>query len=166
MDKKGKDEPETPNISKSLNIMKRSEAFHNILHRCIGVHNIPIIYVIREEVAVPAAVPALMAGQPHSTEAGSVEMELTLRASHIHPLFRGDNESVYHRLEETTQVTSYTASLKPYQRTNDGMGAFQAIISQYAGENKWESELKKDESLLHTRRWKGQSNFPLQKHCA
>jgi hypothetical protein len=166
MDKKGKDEPETPKISKSLNIMKWSEAFRDILHRCIGVRNVPIVYVIREEAAVPAVVPALMAGQPHSTEAGSVEMELTLRASHIHPLFREDNEAVYHRLEEATRGTSYAASLKPYQRTKDGRGAFQAIISQYAGEDKWESELKKDESLLHTRKWKGQSNFPLEKHCA
>jgi hypothetical protein len=69
----GKDEPKTPKISKSLNIMKWSKAFREILHRCIGVHNIPIVYVIREEAPVPAAVPALMAGQPHSTEAGSVE---------------------------------------------------------------------------------------------
>jgi hypothetical protein len=78
MDKKGKDEPETPKISKSLNTMKWSKAFCNILHRCIGVRNVPIIYVIREDAAVPAAAPALMAGQPHSIEAGSVEMELTL----------------------------------------------------------------------------------------
>jgi hypothetical protein len=32
MDKKAKDEAETPKISKSLNIMKWSEAFRNILH--------------------------------------------------------------------------------------------------------------------------------------
>jgi hypothetical protein len=166
MDKKAKDEPETPKISKSLNIMKWSEAFRDILHRCIGVRNVPIVYVIREDADVPADAPALMAGQPHSTEAGSVEMELTNRASHIHPLYREDNEAVYHRLEEATRGTSYAASLKPYQRPKDGRGAFQAIISQYAGEDKWESVLKKDESLLHTRRWKGQSNFPLEKHCA
>jgi hypothetical protein len=166
MDKKSKDEPETPKISKSLNIMKWSEAFRDILHRCIGVRNVPIIYVIREEAAVPAAVPALMAGQPHSTEAGSMEMELTLRASHVRPLYREDNESVYHRLEEATLGTSYAASLKPYQRSKDGRGAFQTILSQYAGEDKWESELKKDESLLHTQKWKGQSNFSLEKHCA
>jgi hypothetical protein len=140
MDKKDKDEPDTPKISKSLNIMKWSESFRDILHRCIGLWNVPIVYVIRDEAAVPAAVPALMAGQPHSTEAGSVKMELTLWSSHVHPLFREDNETVYHRLEEATRGTSYAASLKPYQRTKDVRGAFQAIISQYAGEDKWESE--------------------------
>jgi hypothetical protein len=55
MDKKSKDEPGTPKISKSLNIMKWSEAFRGILHRCIGVRNVPIVYVIRESAAVPAA---------------------------------------------------------------------------------------------------------------
>jgi hypothetical protein len=69
-------------------------------------------------------------------------------------------------LEESTQGTSYLASLKPYQRTKDGKCTFEAIISQYAGEDKWESKLKKDESLLHPRKWKGQSSFPLKKHCA
>jgi hypothetical protein len=166
MDKKDKDEPDTPKISKRLNIMKWSESFRDILHRCIGVRNVPIVYVIRDEAAMPAAVPALMAGQPHSTEAGSVEMELTLRSSHVHPLFQEDNETVCHRLEEATRGTSYAASLKQYQRTKDDRGAFQAIISQYAGEDKRESELKKDEGLLHNQRWKGQSNFALEKHCA
>jgi hypothetical protein len=128
MDKKGKDEPEMPKISESLNIMKWSEAFRNILHKCIGVRNLPIVYVIREEATVPADVPALMAGRPHSTETGSIEMELTLRASHIHPLFREDNESVYRRLKEATRGTLYAAALEPYQRTNDGRGAFQAIM--------------------------------------
>jgi hypothetical protein len=94
--------------------------FCNILHRCFGVCNVPIVYVIQEDAAVHALIPALMAGQPHSTEAGSVEMELTLRASHIHPIFREDNEAVYHRLEEATRGTSYAALLKLYQCTKDG----------------------------------------------
>jgi hypothetical protein len=53
---------------------------------------------------MPAVVPTLMAGQPHSTEAGSVEMELTNRASHNHPLFREDNEAVYHLVGKTVEL--------------------------------------------------------------
>ena len=64
MDKKSKDDPETLKISKSLNIMKWSEAFREILYRCIGVHDIPIVYVIRYNKDVTATAPALMAGQP------------------------------------------------------------------------------------------------------
>ena len=86
---------------------------------------------------VPATALALMAGQLDSIEAGYVVMKLTNRASHSHPNFREDNEAVYHHLEEATQGTSYAASLKMYQRNKGGRGDFQAIIIQYAGEEKW-----------------------------
>ena len=36
------------------------------------------------------------------------------------------------------------------------------LTSQYAGEDKWEAEIKKQEQLLHTHVWKGQSNFSLE----
>ena len=51
----------------------------------------------------------------------------------------------------------------------DGNGAWKALISQYAGKDKWEAEIKKQEQLLHTHVWKGQSNFSLEhfipQHC-
>jgi hypothetical protein len=37
-----------------------------------------------------------------------------------------------------------------------------AIVNQYAGNDKWEAEIKRQEQLLHTRVWKGQSNFSLE----
>jgi hypothetical protein len=164
-DKKKGDEPETPKIAKGLNIMKWSESFRDILHRCIGVRMIPLAYVIRE-LEVPPAITALAAGQPHSATAGSIEMELIHRGSHNHPLFRDDRATVYYKLEEATRGTSYAASIKPFQRTKDGRGAFDAIINQYAGEDKWESEIKTKEALLHGIQWKGQSNYSLERHAA
>ena len=41
-------------------------------------------------------------------------------------------------------------------------GAWKALTSQYAGQDKWETEIKCEEQLLHTRVWKGQSNFSLE----
>jgi hypothetical protein len=38
-----------------------------------------------------------------------------------------------------------------------------ALTSQYAGKDKWEQELKKQDDLLHTRVWRGQSNFTLER---
>ena len=66
LEKKRKDETETPKIPKSLNILKWIKDFYEILHRCIGVHNVPIAYVIREDAAVPTIAPALMSGYPHT----------------------------------------------------------------------------------------------------
>jgi hypothetical protein len=43
------------------------------------------------------------------------------------------------------------------------VGLFQALTNQYAGQYKWEAELKKQDDLLHTREWKGQSNYTLER---
>ena len=58
--KKIKDDQETPKISKSLNVMKQSKYFWDILHRCIGVPNVPIVYLIQENAAVPITKPYLV----------------------------------------------------------------------------------------------------------
>jgi len=36
---------------------------------------------------------------------------------------------------------------------------------QYAGADKWEAQLKKMVNLLHTRKWKGQGNYSLERFC-
>ena len=36
------------------------------------------------------------------------------------------------------------------------------MIPQYAGEDKWRSELNIQDGLLHSRKWKGQSNYTLE----
>ena len=160
--KKDEDPPDVPKITKSLPIIKWTEAFQDFLNRVIGVRVTPLYYVIRTEADVPAAVPPLAPNQPHSIEHGSVEAELVARASHTHALFRDDNASVYHHSEEATRATVYAASIKPYQRAKNGRGAWQALIGQYAGIDKWEAEIKKQEQLMHTRIWKGQTNFSLE----
>ena len=106
--------------------------------------------------------PALAQHQPHSTEHGSVEAELIARASHNHALFRDDNASVYHYLEEATRTTVYAASIKPFQRAKNGRGAWLALVGQYAGNDKWEAEIQRQDDLLHNRVWKGQTNFSLE----
>ena len=83
-------------------------------------------------------------------------------ASHTHAMFRDNNAAVYYTLEEATRSMSYAASIKPFQRTKDGRGALQALTNQYAVDDKWEAEICKQDDLLHTRVWKGQSNFQLE----
>ena len=102
-----------------------------------------------------------MADTPHPQEYLSIEEELIARASHDHPLFCEDNAEVYYKLEEATRLTQYAASIKPFMRQKNGRGAWLALCSQYAGNDKWEAEIKAQEDLLHTRIWKGQDNFSL-----
>ena len=58
------------------------------------------------------------------------------------------------------------ASIKPFQRLKDGRGAYLAIRAQYAGRDKWETEIKRQDNLLHTRVWKGQGIFSLERFVA
>ena len=161
-DRKDEDDPDVPKITKALPIIKWTEAFQDFLNRVIGTRVIPLAYVIRIDPQVPGLAPPLAANQPHSTEHGSVEGELIAGAAHTHALFRDDNSVVYYHLEEATGGTSYAASIKPFQRGKDGREAWKALASQYAGKDKWEAEMKHQEQLLHTRVWKGQSNFSLE----
>ena len=160
--KRDEDTPEVPKISKSLPIIKWMEAFQDHLHHVIGVRMIPLAYVIRTDEEVPAVPPPLLAGQPHSEAHESIEGEMIAWALHTHALFRDDNAAVYYAFEEATHSTSYAASIKPFQRTKNGHGALLALTNQYAGNDKWEAEIRKQDDLLHTRVWKGQSNFPLE----
>ena len=91
--KKG-DEPEIPKITKALPVIKWTQAFADYLDMVIGARTIPLSYVVREDVAVPAMAPVLATGQPYSDEHGSVEAELVARASHTHALYRDDILSI------------------------------------------------------------------------
>ena len=46
------------------------------------------------------------------------------------------------------------------------MLALRCRPNQYAGKDKWEAEIKHHEQLMHTRLWKGQSNFTLERFIA
>ena len=164
-DRKSEDAPDTPLISKDLPVIKWVEAFRDHLHRCIGSRCVPLAYVIRDDTDVPAVVPTLATNQPYSTEHGSIEFELIARADHGHGLFRDDNAQVYYKLEEATRGTQYAATIKPFQRRRSGREAFESIQNQYAGVDKWEIELKKQDAILHTRKWRGQGNYTLEKFC-
>ena len=161
-DRKDEDDPDVPTITKALPIIKWTEALQDFLHRVIGARMIPLAYVIRIYPQVQGIAPTLAPNQPHSTEHGSVEEELIARASHTHALFRDDNSVVYYHWEKATRGTSYAASIKPFTKAKDGRGAWKALTSQYAGKDKWEAEIKRQEQLLHTRIWKGQSNVSLE----
>ena len=73
-----------------------------------------------------------------------------MRGHHTQAMFQDDNAVVYYALEEATCSTLYAASIKPFQRTKDGHGALLALTNQYAGKDKWEAEIRKQDDLLHT----------------
>jgi hypothetical protein len=165
-DRKKEDVPDIPKISRALPVTKWTESFVDFLNRTIGVRTIPLVYVVRADVVPPLLHPPLAVGQPYAEVHGSVEAEMIARASHTHALYRDDNAKVYYYLEEATRTTTYAASIKPFQRRKDGRAAWFAMVQQYAGVDKWQAELKRQDELLHSRKWKAQSNLSLEKFIA
>ena len=160
--KKGEESaPATPCITRSLPIIKWTESFEEFLHQVLGVTHVPLSYVIREQMLV-AAPPPLLNNRSYSEEHGSVEGELIARSSHHTAHYKADNATVFKYIEEATRETRYSASISPFSRKKDGRGAWMALVAQYVGKDKWQNELERQENFLHTRVWKGNSNFPLE----
>ena len=68
--RKDNTDPEMPKISKTLSIMKWTESFSDFARQIVGSRTIPLSYVIRYTVIVPAAAPPLMVNQPYAEEFG------------------------------------------------------------------------------------------------
>ena len=164
-EKKKEDEPKVPVITKGLLITKWTDTFNDFCWKVIGARNIPLSYVIRENALVDPNPPPLAAGKSYSEATGSVEAELVSRASFDHALYGTDNAKVYGFIEEAVRTSQYNASIKPYQRTKDGRGAYRALVAQHAGKDKWEKELRNQEDIVMNRIWKGNSSsFPLESY--
>ena len=111
---------------------------------------IPLAYVIRDHANPPGTAPPCATSQPHLEEHGLVEMDMIMCASHDHAL------------EEATHSTMYAALIKPYQRSKNGQGAWIALASQYARQDKFEAEIKSAEDVLHNRTWNSNGTFTLE----
>ena len=159
LEKKKATPPTVPKISRTLRVTKWSESFINFLNRVIGARYAPLSYVIRKVMERVDPPPALARQQPYSEVYGSVEGELIARLSHTSPIYRDDNAKVFDYLEEATRGTIVAASLMPFRTRKDGRGAFMAVMLQHAGPDKWESELKQQETFLKKRYWKGNTSL-------
>ena len=160
--KQESDEPTVPKITRSLPIVKWTESFEDHLHEIIGIRSIPLAYLIREEVAQVFPPPPLLPNRPYSQEHGSVVGELIARANHNNTKYKDDNQRLFSLVEEATRTTQYAASIRPYSRQKDGRGAYLALKAQYAGRDKWHKEIRNQENFIHTRVWKGNTNFSLE----
>ena len=101
-----------------------------------GARKSTLEYLIRAKIAVAMPHPGLATVQPHSAEAGSIHGEQALCLSHTHPLYRDDNKSLFSVFEVALCGTTFEASIKPFQSTGEGSGAYEALISQHAGKEK------------------------------
>ena len=58
--------------------------------------------------------------------------------------------------------TTYEASIKPFQRTGNGRGAYKALIDQNSGKDKWIKILRDANTYVNERKCYGTTSYLLQ----
>lgn len=159
---KEKATPDIPKVSKALPILKWKDSALTFFNNVLGVRDIPLAYVIRKEATPPHLPPPLMPNKPYSGEFGSCKAELIARASHENEEFQADNAMVFNFLDQGLRESIYVSCIDPFRETEDGRGAFLAIVLQHAGDAKYALEHKRCAEILANLDWKGSNpNYPL-----
>ena len=164
---KDEDEPKVPKLNdrdSDRKVIRWAPIFSDYLSRCFGSRG-PLLYVIREDSAVPTEATDPLGANSYFGASGSLQAELIARLPHTGPIYRQDNSSVYLKIEESVRGTSVESTLKSFSRTKDGRGAYLALISNHADATKYRNISKKRMNFLQNLKWNGRS-YPLETHVS
>ena len=81
-------------------------------------------------------------------------------------MFCEDNKEAFNDVEAGLHGMMCMPLIKTFQRSKDGRGAFNAILAQWTGVDKWEAMWKKSNELIVIQKWKGQSSYTLERFIA
>ena len=111
----------------------------------------------------------LAIGNPHSTEHGSVKLEMVHHLPHSKNLYAEDNKIVNRHITEANLSMQYSKTFvksKCYQKKR---GAGLALNYQFAGPASWNQDIKYTMNFLVNRKWTGNTGFYMQAflnhHC-
>ena len=157
---------DVPKLSKNTTVPRWNDSLKVHMNEEFGARDATLRYLMRENDAVPAAGPltVLATNHPHTADGKSIEADQMNRLSHVHPLYSDDNAKFYRKLEEAVRGTTYEASIKPYQITGDGRGAYRSLLAQHCGKDKWTLILRHASEYVTQRKWDGTTGYTLQSH--
>ena len=170
-EKKDKYPPYAPKYQKQMEIPKWIESLKSHVHAIIGVHDVPLLYVICDLDIDPAAAPPLASDQPYSDEhgTGTVEGKLIAQTCHTHPLFKNDNREVFDLLETSLHGANYSATIVQLRKAPDDRSAYfyisvssASMLVMMSG-NKLSAELMIT-SRIKNRKWSRTNSIPLSSH--
>jgi hypothetical protein len=164
--KKDKDKASFPKMDRNTSILKWTEAAANSFDSIIGSRNAPLSYVVRNDHLSPDPLPPLATGKPWSEAYGSIRNEMESCLDHDHPVFDDDNHKIFDMLHDSLQGTPYGATINPHKKKKDGRKAWLALLMQWAGQDRWDAEVKRENAFLTSHIWKGNGNVTLSKHAA
>ena len=164
---KKQDDPDVPLVNdkdKEKKVIKWVPIFEDTLSRTFGSKG-PLIYVLREDAAVPSEADDPLQARAHYGSSGSLMEELIKRLPHTGSIYKDDNKTVFMMISKAVTGTLVESTIKSFSRQKDGRGAFQALVSNHAGETKYRSVAKSRLNLLQNVKWNGQ-NYPLEQHVS
>jgi hypothetical protein len=151
-------------VTKTNTIDKALDTLPNFLRSKIGVRNVALSYVIREDETPPALEP-LMLDKPYAERSGSLMNELIAHSPIIGPGLEEDNSTVFALLQEMVRDTPMASSLKRHQRTRDGRSSYLSLVQHNLGSAQWDKIILKAEEVQSTRVWNGKnSRYSLRRH--
>jgi hypothetical protein len=162
--KKSSDKTVLPKMDRNTSILKWTEAAANAFDSIIGSRNAPLSYVLRPDKNRPDPLPPLDVGKPWSETYGSIRNEMEFCLDHDHPVFDDDNRIIFNMLHDALQGSTFGATINPFKRKQDGMGAWRSLKEQHAGKDRWDAEVKRETTFLTTQIWKGNGSITLAKH--
>ena len=115
---------------------KWSPSFETILSQHYGARCASLDYLSRSDAIVPAVALALQAGMPFLAVGGSIQADMKLRFSHNHLLYGLDNDVLYSLLDEAFRDSDYAMTIKPFERSRNGHGAYLVVMANHAGDDK------------------------------
>jgi hypothetical protein len=164
---KKQDEPTAPVVNdkdKEKKIIKWMPLFEDALSRIFGPKG-PLIYILREDVAVPAEADDPLGTNKHYGSSGSMLEELAKRLPHTGPIYKDDNKTVFMLISKAVTGTSVESTIRSFSRQKDGRGAYRALVANHAGDEKYRSIVKARMNLLQNIKWNGKS-YPLEQHVS
>ena len=110
---------------------------------CLPKSRGALICAIREDPIVPDGIVDPHPAYCYYVQSGSLIYELESRLPRSWPLFKSDNMSVCMKIEKATREKYVESKINSFYLRKDGRGAFQAFITNKAGEIKHWSISKK-----------------------
>ena len=158
------DPEKLPVVSKTFGIVKAMDLVPGHLRDRLGSRNIPLSYIIRDEVTPPALRP-LKLDDCVGEEYSSLAEELVIHTPHVGSEYVEDNTKVFQIIQDMVQGTSFESSIKSFQRSRNGRGAYRALCQHNLGSSKWDKIIEEAETYVMKREWNGKNyRFTLRNH--
>ena len=115
------DPEKLPVVSKTFGIMKALDLVPSHLRERLGVRNVALSYIIRNN-ATPDAIPEQANNSATAEQFNTIMDELIENTPHLGEEYAEDNAKVFQILQDMVSSSSHEFSVKTYQRSRNGRG--------------------------------------------